>query len=99
MLPQIVNLFIGTQIVYNYCMPKMNEVNKERRLRELENLFNELRNIETYYLPSLFKETQKGIDNVNRNEEYFFPSKGYMQEKIDGMKSSIDYIERMLYSK
>ncbi len=77
-------------------MTSLSEVNKERRIRQLENLHNELHYIATYYLPALFKETQKGIDLVEKNGDFFFPAKNYMEEKIEGIKSSIEYIEKML---
>lgn len=72
----------------------MSELSDFNRIEQLYAILTEVKYIREYLLPAIEKETLKGIKHIEDNsQEFFFPELGYLFEKTNSIKSSVERIE------
>lgn len=75
---------------------------EQNRIAQLENILNELRYLkqEQSVLDAIASETRKGINHIKNNagkNDFFFPERTYMEEKIGKLQSSAMYIHECAF--
>jgi len=75
---------------------------EQHRIQVLENILNEVRYLkqDQSVLDAIVSETKKGINHIKSNagqNDFFFPERRYMEEKIGKLKGSAQYIEEMMF--
>lgn len=70
---------------------------EKNRIAQLENVLNEISYLkrDQSVLDAIQSETLKGINHIKKNagkNDFFFPERTYMQEKIGKLEDSVHYI-------
>ena len=77
---------------------------ERNRIQQLENILSEvsyLRNSQSV-LDAIESETIKGIRHIQNNagkNDFFFPERSYMSEKIGLLQDSADHIYELMFDK